>query len=251
MADFEFKAPIIVSKSPMKYAFQLLQTHPVPNTYNNIVSFQTIQEENLDSIKNLIEVFCTKCSKYFSKPLEANKLISRLTHTQFSVNAIANEDETEESHDEPVIYQWSYSPYRIIISGSEFIVEWCVDQIEIKCSIDIPDFIDNESSEPVVQLADHEVACAGNTEEAGCAGDTEDKGIESELLEEDNIPVAEDDNPVVININQTDTERDMDIKKLKKAQLKVKMAKFKAERAYEKYIQKWGYLSEDSGSETD
>jgi hypothetical protein len=237
MADFEFKSPIIISKSPMKYAFQLLQTHPIVNTYNSIVGFDIIQEENHDEIKRLVDLFCNKCSKYFSKPLDSNRFISRLTHIQFSVNAITDDNEMPDGNldNEPVIYEWSYSPYRIIISGTEFIIEWCLDQIEVKCSIDIPDFIDTGASEPVVQLGENEVIGSQ----------------EGELLEEDNIPVAEDNNPVIININEGEIQRDVDNKKLKKAQLKVKMAKFKAERAYEKYIQKWGYLSEDSGSETD
>jgi hypothetical protein len=234
---FEFKAPIIISKSPMKYAFQLIKTCPVANTYNTIVSFDQIATENSDYIDKLAAEFCNKCSKYFSKQLESGKLISRLTHDKFSVNSIEEDGVSSEDSD-PVIYQWSYSPYRIIISGTEFIIEWCLDQIEIKCSIDIPDFID---SVPLVQLSD-------------ANGDENDsvslfQGGE-QLIEENNIPVSEDNNPVVINISKADM-KESDIKKLKKAQLRVKLAKFKAEMAYEKYIQKWGYLSEDSGSESD
>lgn len=229
---FEFKAPIIISKSPMKYAFQLIKTCPITNTYNTIVSFDQIATENSDYIDKLAAEFCNKCSKYFSKPLESGKLISRLTHDKFSVNSI-EEDGIPSEDSDPVIYQWSYSPYRIIISGTEFIIEWCLDQIEIKCSIDIPDFTD---SVPLVQLSESQAVEA----DPPC----------EQLMEEDNIPVCEDNNPVVINISKNDM-KESDIKKLKKAQLRVKLAKFKAEMAYEKYIQKWGYLSEDSGSESD
>jgi hypothetical protein len=66
-------------------------------------------------------------------------------------------------------------------------------------------------------------------------------------LGEVNIPVSEDSTPVTIKF---DVRKD-EYKRLKKAQLRVEMARFKAERAYARYIERWGYLSEDSGSDSE
>jgi hypothetical protein len=226
--DFEYKTPIIISKTPTTiYAFQLINTCPISLTYHTKPEYDQLISDNTDYIKSLLSSFTLKCSKYFSKPLELDKLLSRLSHKDYSINLLDQESISDNSSVAPVIYEWRYTPYRLLISGIEFVIEWCIDQIETKCIIDVFEDkldnvievlnIDNEVDDPLVQLS------------------------------EINIPVAPDSTPISINVNS----KDFDLKKVKKAQLRVELAKFKAERAYEKYIQRWGYLSDDSGSNSD
>ncbi len=252
--EFEFKQPIIVSKSPsVIYAFQLSNTHSIDKTYNEKLDYSIIVNENNVFISSLISSFCQKCSKYFSKPLDANRLLSRLVHSDYSVNA----EEINDFSSEPVIYEWKYTPYRIIISGIEFKIEWCIDQVEIKCLIDIPlensiygsdnnDFINSSAIE-----TNNTELCVTNTGKVESVRmDKNELNIEEPpevQLEEANIPVSDDSAPISIKMDG----RSEDYKRLKKAQLRAEMAKFKAESAYAKYVQRWGYLSEDSGSDSE
>lgn len=261
-ASFEFKQPIIVSKTPsIIYAFQLLETVSIDKTYSEKVDYSVIVNDNIAFVSSLIGSFCQKCSKYFSRPLDANRLLSRLVHSDYAVN-VENEDDAD-AHSEPVIYEWKYTPYRIIISGTELKVEWCIDQIEIKCMIDIhvdddhnieinSNNIDaslNHVNEVVTERVGGVVTEIINVDEVK---KEEAKEVEIEeppevQLGEVNIPVSEDSTPIAVKVSG----RTEDYKRLRKAQLRVEMAKFKAERAYAKYVERWGYLSEDSGSDSE
>jgi hypothetical protein len=225
--DFEYKAPSIISKTPTTvYAFQLNNTYPIQLTYANKPDYDQLISDNNEYIKLLLTSFTSKCSKYFSKPLEVDKLLSRLSHKDYSINTLDEGSYTDTASVAPVIYEWRYTPYRLLISGTEFVIEWCIDQIETKCVIDL---FEDQTDNLIEDKADIQL---------------EDPLVQ---LSEINIPVAPDSTPITININS----KDFDLKKVKKAQLRVELAKFKAERAYEKYIERWGYLSDDSGSDSD
>jgi hypothetical protein len=250
---FEFKQPIIVSKTPsITYAFPLLETQSINNTYSEKVDYSIIVNDNKEFISSLIGLFCEKCSKYFSRPLDANRLLSRLVHSDYAVN-IENEGGID-ANSEPVIYEWKYTPYRIIISGTEFKIEWCVEQIEIKCIIDIHaddvnEVYENNMSVNAADISLNALTTEENINELktkNMAADNFDEVPDVQLKETD-VPVSEDSTPIAIKIYG----RSEDYKRLKKAQLRVEMAKFKAELAYTKYVQRWGYLSEDSGSDSE
>ena len=227
--EIDFKTPSMISKAV--YAFQIINISE-SIAYDNSVSYSTLQDEHIIYIKTLISVFCNKCSKYFSKRLEEDKLLSRLTHNSFAVNELEKDDSKS---DNGFISQWKYTPYRIIISGTQFTIEWCVDEIEQKCIIDIPDedIIVNEQAVATVDNTVEHVS----VEEGESADDLFEPLVQ---LSENDIPVSEPET----------SDADL-LKRLKKARLRVKIAKFKAEQAYEKYVQRWGYLSEDSGSDSD
>lgn len=242
-ALFEFKQPIIISKSPIiVYAFQLINTCSIDKTYSDKVDYETIVNDNKEFIFSLVGSFCEKCSKYFSRPLDIDRLLSRLVHSDYTVNAESGDDATSE----PVIYEWKYTPYRIIISGTELKVEWCLDQVEIKCLIDI-----SADETDAVNVTTNELTTISlNREENNgdmASFEKNDEVPPDVQLAEVNIPVSEDSTPIAIKMDG----RSEDYKHLKKAQLRVEMAKFKAERAYAKYVERWGYLSEDSGSESE
>jgi hypothetical protein len=235
--DFEFKQPVIISKNPtIVYGFQLTSTLPIGKTYAERVNYDCLVNDNKEYISSLISSFVAKCSKYFSKPLDADKLLSRLIHSDYAVNEEVHCDEA----DVGLIYEWKYTPYRIIISGTEFKIEWCIDEIENKCVIEF----ENDDVPSVVEA----IPIKNDEQDASLQTVNEtDEGPPEVQLTEANIPVADDATPVSIKMNV----KNEDYKRLKKAQLKVELAKFKAERAYAKYIERWGYLSEDSGSESE
>jgi hypothetical protein len=250
---FEFKQPIFISKSPsLTYAFQLLETQSIDKTYSEKIDYSIIVNDNIDYISSLIGSFCEKCSKYFSRPLDANRLLSRLVHSDYAINV-----ENEEGGDvnlEPVIYEWKYTPYRIIISGTEFKIEWCVDQVEINYLMDIPG--DDEISKNEERVGDvlnsiNDITSSSiinsNKVNQTDLNEAEFEEPPEVQLGEVDIPVSEDSTPIAIKVSG----RSEDYKRLKKAQLRVEMAKFKVDRAYAKYVQRWGYLSEDSGSDSE
>ena len=248
---FEFKQPIIVSKTPsLTYAFQLSETVSIEKTYSERFDYSIIVSDNIEYISSLIGSFCQKCSKYFSRPLDVNRLLSRLVHSDYAVNS----EDGDDSNSEPVIYEWKYTPYRIIISGIESKIEWCVDQVEIKCVMDIAgddetDFSGNMVSDIINTINDLVNVSTLSLNEAN---NVKTNTIEFEeppevQLGETDIPVSEDSTPIAIKVSG----RSEDYKRLKKAQLKVEMAKFKVEQAYAKYVKRWGYLSEDSGSDSE
>ncbi len=248
---FEFKQPIIISKTPsITYAFQLSDTHSITKTYNEKVDYSIIVNENKDFVYSLIESFSNKCSKFFSKPLDIYRLLSRLAHSDYAVNMDENGDCSE-----PIIYEWKYTPYRIVISGTEFKIEWCVDQVEIKCIIDISGEDEINELQNTKNCIDVVVKDADVVTNVDTAIEVKNNMKESSTFEEPpevqlsevNIPVSDDSTPISIKIDG----RTEDYKRLKKAQLRVEMAKFKAERAYAKYVERWGYLSEDSGSDSE
>ena len=263
--EFDFNGPTIISKSPVTYEFTLTTTTPAPLLYSSYSgNHDTLICDNIDFIKNLINVFSRKCSKFFSKPLSIDLLLPRLKHKDYVVNEIEKNktDQGEENElEEPIIYEWRYTPYKIQISGTEFTLFWCVDEIESKCVIDIDSTIhgDNiENSDDVVQL-NNDVVDGGGEKEVlsdidGAANNIKEHPVDEAgwggeeplvQLSPDNIPVGEG------NITLQTDEREEDMKQLTKARLRVKIARFKMEREYERYIQKWGYLSEDSGSDSD
>jgi hypothetical protein len=248
---FEFKQPIFISKTPsLTYAFQLLETQSLDKTYAEKVDYSVIVNDNIEYISSLIGSFCEKCSKYFSRPLDANRLLSRLVHSDYAINS---EDGSDVNSD-PVIYEWKYTPYRIIISGTEFKIEWCVDQVEINCLIDISTDNESDVSGDIVSDILNTANIVSDTSIINANQKTADILEKSEFEEppevqlgEADIPVSEDSTPIAIKVSG----RSEDYKRLKKAQLRVEMAKFKVERAYVKYVERWGYLSEDSGSDSE
>jgi hypothetical protein len=235
--EFEFKPPTIISKTPViVYAFQLSHTLSIEASHNERFSYEELINQNYEFISNLVKLFSEKCSKYFSKPLDATKLLSRLVHEDYAINV----DVLDENED-GMIYEWKYTPYRIVISGTEFKIQWCIDQIQVKCVIEMDsDEIDGSSNAVNME------SISENINEMKIDSGNEDEPPMVQLSEVD-IPVAEDKTPVTIKFDS----RKEDFKRLKKAQLRVKMARFKVERAYAKYIERWGYLSEDSGSESE
>jgi hypothetical protein len=268
---FEFKAPIIVSKSPVTYEFLLLNTHAAPIIYNDYMLVDNIISDNIEFIKELLDTFSAKCSKYFSKPLLTDILLPRLKHKEYTIN-----EADKEGADEPVIYEWRYTPYKIHISGTEFSLFWCIDELETKCVMDIttdevqvsePALLEPSVVSQIVPLTPEPASLESASLESASlesaspepqpepqvptevihvnnpASDEEDDLLVQ--LTSDNIPVGEG------TVTIYKDEQEEDLKSLSKSRLRAKIARFKMEREYEKYIKKWGYLSEDSGSDSD
>ena len=259
---FEFKAPIIVSKSPITYEFLLLNTHAAPIIYNEHMLVDNIISDNIDFIKELLDTFSAKCSKYFSKPLITDILLPRLKHKEYTIN-----EADKEGADEPVIYEWRYTPYKIHISGTEFSLFWCIDELETKCVMDITtDEAHVPEPEPEPTVLPLEPEPEPQVPESAMVSQIVPSALEPALPEEDihvNNPAPDEEEDLLVQLTSDNIpvgegtvtiykdEQEEDLKSLSKIRLRAKIARFKMEREYEKYIKKWGYLSEDSGSDSD
>ncbi len=202
--------------------------------------------ENISFVKDLCLEFVKSCSKYFpGKKLNPDNIRSKLKHI-IQTTLDPNSSENFEG-----IIIWQAVPLAMVVSGTEIKVHWEVTKVHMAMSLGDEEEAPKPVEEPIVQLTETaptetrqvEVAASLPEHVAVAAG-------AAELIVVDDIPMAQDE---VVHVMSPSTAavtmaaKAKASKKLREARLQVQLAKFRAARAYEKYVAKYG----DDLSDTD
>jgi hypothetical protein len=206
-------------------------------------------DDSRSFVNDLCEAFVKSCSKYFpGKKLSVAIVKSKLKH----VIQTTRTNDTNSNFEGFLI--WQVSPLAMVVSGTEIHVHW--EQTKVHMEISLGD--DKEEAveatkpveEPLVQLTLNEAVSENRQvaieEEVAAVSASSD-----ELIVVDDIPLAQDQVVHVMSpagpTSSTAAAREKAGKKLREARLQVQLAKFRAARAYEKYVAKYG----DDLSDTD
>jgi hypothetical protein len=228
--DIQFSAPQYIQTKDKKPAY-----HFVVSVKDSIIHSSQEQPtlsdiltsiNGIDFLKNFASVFASTCSKYFPKPLVAEKLGPKFSHI---INAI------DDTHEGDGIVQWYFTPLSLCVSGTTMEIKWKL----VKTTSVISWQEEDETEAEVVPETSHE-------EEVHAAAEPESKQDLQEVVSDDIIPATGDNKPEFI-LGPSAAAKDKDKKKLREAKLQVELARFRAARAYEKYIAKYG----DDLSDTD
>lgn len=180
-----------------------------------------------DFVKNFADIFAFSCSKFFPKPLVAEKLIPKLNHI---IKTIDEEDQGAG------VIMWNFLPISICVSGISLEVYWKV----IKTS----SVIDWE--EPAPEATED---TPDSQELQPSISETKDTNTQElkEVGSDDIIATGEEKTEFILGPSAVTKEKDK--KKLREAKLQVELARFRAARAYEKYIAKYGDDLSDTETE--
>lgn len=179
-------------------------------------------------VKLFAETFASTCSKFFPKPLVAEKLIPKLNHIIKTID--------EEHHGDGII-MWHFLPISICVSGISLEVYWKV--------IKTTSVIDWEEPEPEAEV-EAAIETAELVEQPPTSQVSEDL---QEVVTDDIIATGEDKPQFILGPSAATKEKDK--KKLREAKLQVELARFRAARAYEKYVAKYGDDLSDTETEAE
>jgi hypothetical protein len=185
---------------------------------------------------NLYSEFATSCSKFFPRPLTVERIAARTSHVIKTIQ----DDEMDNG-----FIVWHMSPLSVCVSGTQINIYWMLTKT---CSvIDFDDEEDKDEHAPVeVPLVQLPMTSLSLNDSSPAITKLKD-----ELVALDDIPVCTaSENTFVLKSPASSTASKGKVtKKLREARLQVKLAKFRAARAYEKYVNKYG--DDLSESETD
>jgi hypothetical protein len=230
-----FSAPQYMQTKDKKpaYYFTVNVKEPLVVSFENkpTISDALTTSTGQEFVKTFAEIFASSCSKFFPKPLIAEKLIPKLNHIIKTI---------DEEHQGAGVIMWNFLPISICVSGISLEVYWKV----IKTS----SVIDWEEPEPTVEAT----ADAPESEESEPpTRQTIDENTQNfkEVGSDDIIHTGEDKTEFILGPSAATKEKDK--KKLREAKLQVELARFRAARAYEKYIAKYGDDLSDTETEAE
>ena len=197
---------------------------------------KVISEESGESYVNeLYNDFITNCSKFFPRPLTIERVKSRTVHIVKTIH----DDEVVDG-----IIVWHMTPISICVSGTQIQVYW---KITKTCAIiDFEDDIPATTTAAAIKAPDVQLPITMNTLSLN-------EKPKDELVALDDIPSTACEEPTfVLKSHASSTaSNDKVTKKLREARLQVKLAKFRAARAYEKYVNKYGDDLSESDTDTE
>ncbi len=229
--DIEFSAPQYIQTKDKKPAYHFVVTveHPIIYTTETQPDLTILLESITcqEFLKNFTSAFAAKCSKYFPKPLNAERLLGKLSHI---IKTIDN------THEGEGIINWYFIPMSICVSGTIIEVNWKL----IKTTTVISWQDEEEAPEPEPEPEPEAKVETTTSQEAP----TKQEDLQ-EVGTEDIIATGDGKPEFILGPSAAAKEKDK--KKLREAKLQVELARFRAARAYEKYIAKYG----DDLSDTD
>ncbi len=231
--DIEFSAPQYIQTKDKKPAYHFVvsakdsiihSSEEKPNLSDLLTS-----TNGLDFLKNFATVFASTCSKYFPKPLVAEKLSAKFSHI---INTI------DDSHEGDGIVQWYFTPVSLCVSGTTMEIRW-----KLVKTTSVISWQDDEETPPETTPEAEPEAKEDTTTSRPIE---EPKQEDIQEVGTDDIIATGDDKPEFI-LGPSAAAKEKEKKKLREAKLQVELARFRAARAYEKYIAKYG----DDLSDTD
>jgi hypothetical protein len=169
-------------------------------------------KSNIKELHTFVKTFLEFASSYFSKPYTTEAIIRHMNHKLHNTNTDEGEDGQE------VIF----TPIEIVIYNGRFTLVWNVEYKVLK--IEIPDLDEKERAEEV---------------KGGAGKNSTDDGLE-QIEDIENKMV--DSEELILK----DSSRQYERKRVKEAQLKAKLAIYKAERVTQGYLEKYGEEVSDS-----
>lgn len=254
---FEFSKPVYAKtedKSP-GYVFNCyyngtgeptVSTTEETPTMNDFLG--TNDENNSNFIGELCNEFVKSCSKYFPKgKLTVERVKTKLKHI------IKTTRETDKPDDFEGLIVWQLLPLVIVVSGIQIQVYWELVKTYMAMTLDDEEEeIAKVVEEPLVQLSLSNEG-SNDGEAYGQVGVSEVSS--DDIIAVDDIPTTPGDaidTTLLNNTKSSTATKDKASKKLREARLQVQLAKFRAARAYEKYVAKYGDdLSDTDGETTD
>lgn len=228
---YTFSSPQYIQTKDKKpaYHFSISGKEPLVITSNDVpeLAVSLASNDGVEHIKLFTEEFAKQCSKYFPKPLLPERLATKLTHIMKTI---------DDNHNGDGIVMWHLIPDSICVSGILLQVFW---KIIKTTSIIQWEAVEEEEAE-VEAVAEVEA-------EAEAVDEEEVKSNEIEEVDAVNIEnTTGEDTPQFI-LGPSAATKEKEKKKLREAKLQVELARFRAARAYEKYVAKYG----DDLSDTD
>jgi hypothetical protein len=171
---------------------------------------------NVKELHNFVKSFLEFSSSYFSKPYTTEAIIRHMNHRLHNTST----DEGEDGQ------QVIFTPMEIVIYNGRFTLVWGVEYKVLK--IEIPDLDEKEKVEEV---------------KGGAEKNSTDDGLEQ---------IEDIENKIVDNeeLVLKDSSRQYERHRVKEAQLKARLAAYKAERVTHGYLEKYGDEVSDSDSES-
>jgi hypothetical protein len=236
--DIEFSAPQYIQTKDKKpaYHFVISLKDPVIYTSENQPTLNDLltSTECIEFLKNFTSVFATSCSKYFPKPLVAERLGSKLTHIITTI---------DDKHEGTGVVQWYFIPMSMCVSGSTMEVSWRLIKTTAVISWQDDEEPQHEAI-PEPETKAEETTTSQPIEEAK-QDDLQEIGTD------DIIPASTGDDKPEFVLGPSAAAKEKDKKKLREAKLQVELARFRAARAYEKYIAKYGDDLSDTETEAE
>jgi hypothetical protein len=235
--DIEFSKPQYIQTKDKKPAYHFVITAENPIIYttekepelNELLESITCQE----FLKNFTCEFATKCSKYFPKPLIAERLLNKLSHV---IKTIDN------THEGEGIINWYFIPVSLCVSGTIIEVSWKLVKTTTVISW-------QDETEVVETQPEPEPKPEPETSTSEELNNTKQNDLQ-EVGTEDIENTTGDGKPEFI-LGPSAATKEKDKKKLREAKLQVELARFRAARAYEKYIAKYGDDLSDTETEAE
>jgi len=230
--DLEFSAPQYIQTKDKKpaYHFMISSEDPVIYTSEKQPELSELLTSSacVEFLKNFTLAFATKCSKYFPKPLVAERIIGKLSHVIKTIDA---------THEGEGIINWYFIPMSICVSGTIIEVNWKL----IKTTT-------------VISWQDEEEAVPEPQPEPEAPTSQEVEEVKQDDLQEvgtEDIENTTGDGKPEFILGPSAAAKDKEKKKLREAKLQVELARFRAARAYEKYIAKYGDDLSDTETEAE
>ena len=230
---FTFSSPQYIQTKDKKpaYHFSIANKEPLvissektPDLGSTLTS-----TEGIDFIKSFTELFASQCSKFFPKPLVAERLAPKLTHIIKTI---------DDAHDGEGVVMWHLLPESICVSGISLQVYWKIIKTTSVIQWEV------EEQEEEVQ-EEKEKAKEDKEEVPDSVPEAEDDNALKEVNTDAMNTTGEDKTEFILGPSAATKEKEK--KKLREAKLQVELARFRAARAYEKYVAKYG----DDLSDTD
>lgn len=235
VAALVFSAPQYIQTKDKKPAYYFTATIKEPLVISSeekpSIAEALANTNGQEFIKLFAETFASTCSKFFPKPLVPEKIITKLNHIIKTI---------DEDHQGEGIIMWNFLPISICVSGISLEVYWKV----IKTS----SIIEWEEPEPEAEPeaeAEKEVEQPEESQQPTSQDSHELKEVGSD----DIIATGEDKTEFILGPSAAAKEKEK--KKLREAKLQVELARFRAARAYEKYVAKYGDDLSDTETEAE
>lgn len=232
MEPIEFSAPQYIQTKDKKPAYHFVITVKDPIIYTSEKQPELTElltnTDSVEFLKNFTTVFASTCSKYFPKPLIAERLIGKLSHIIKTI---------DDTHHGDGIVCWYFIPLSMCVSGITMEVNWKL----IKTTSVIR--WEEEEEEVAVQAPVEE-------EVVNEVIPSTSKEVTDTLEEVTDVSqnITGDEKPEFI-LGPSAAAKEKEKKRLREAKLQVELARFRAARAYEKYVAKYGDDLSDSETE--
>jgi hypothetical protein len=196
----------------------------------------TLLKESPQWLETFINSFLQSTKTYFAKPYSSAMILKHITHRVVFDNSC--------SEGEGAVMR-TYTPTAIVIVQGRFTLEWKVSQETI--AIQIPD--EDEEEEEEVMLTATQKSLLGLTTPAPlfssppASATAAPPRVVNEVVAVVDVPFTS--NTEVLDL-RTNEHQAFYKRKVKEANLRAKLAQYKAERALAKYMDKYGDTLSDS-----